>query len=607
MAQRTSAKTSKKDFSEKNFTRSWGRRILLIPIIFWVLFALLGYRAFELQVLKSAELRKMIDRIRVAKLKLYPRRGDIFDRNMGPLAISVEVDSIYVNPRMIKEKVKAAKLLAPILGQNFEKLLGKLSEDRYFHWLKRQATAQEVRAVMALGLGDAVKVVQEKKRFYPNGKLASHILGYTNRDGKGMAGIERKFDKALRGRIKVLRLPHDSKGRKILRPGTLRSWRRRGGNVVLTINKAIQYITERELAKAVAKFKAKRGMALVMDPNNGEILAMATNPDFDPNKFREYKNVIRTNWVVSNPYEPGSTFKPLTIAIAHEERKVRYRERMDCERGRFRIGRYTIRDDHPASHPLTTTETMKYSSNICTAKLALRLGLETFHRYLKAFGIGVKSGVDLPWESRGILRSVKRRWPKVSLANVAFGQGVAVTPLQLLTSISAIANGGILYRPKIVKEIRDHKGRVMQNFPTKRVRRVISETVARKTAVMMEAVVTGRNASGRMDGTGKNAIIKGIRVAGKTGTAQKPRANGRGYGRGRIGSFIGFLPVEKPRLAILVVIDEPKGSKYGGTVAAPAWRRIAIASLRQLGFSPDSQIHFEKPSKIKPPKKRKRR
>lgn len=566
--------------------QSFSQRLFIVTVVLCLAFAALGYRAYDLQVRRSKKFRKMIQASQVATLRLSARRGTVFDRNMAPLALSVDVDSLGINPRQFRRRHKLTKRKRRKLARQLSKILKKplssvqrvLEQDSFFAWLKRHISPQQMQAVKRLGIDFALRPSQEPRRFYPNHTLASHILGHTDIDGRGLAGVERTFDRLLRGKPQTLRLQHDTKGRHILINPKLMSRRGSpGANLLLTLDKTIQYHTERELAKAVTKFEAKRGIAIVMNPNNGDILGLAVNPTFDPNKFHKTKRSIRNNWAVTAPYEPGSTLKALTTAIARDLRVASLTERMDCENGRMKVGRYTIRDDHPKKYPLTIKQVLQYSSNICTAKLAFRIGKARLYEYFRKFGLGQRTNVGLPGETRGIFHHHKR-WARISLANIAFGQGVAVTPLQLVTAISAIANGGVLYQPRLYKAVTNADGQTIKTFPNRKIRRVISSRAARETREMMAAVVT--------NGTGGAAKIEGMTSAGKTGTAQKPAKGRRGYGKGRIGSFVGFVPADKPKLAILVVIDEPKKSKYGGTVAAPAWKRIAVSSLRYMGDIP---------------------
>ncbi len=583
----SSRRSAAEDPVEKQHQSFFGR-LFLVTVVLCLAFSGLAYRAYDLQVQRSEKFRKMIQASQVATLRLSARRGTVFDRNMAPLALSVDVDSLGINPRQFRRRHKLTKRKRRQLARRLSVILKKplpsvqrvLEQDSFFAWLKRHISPQEMQAVKQLGINFALRPSQEPRRFYPNHALASHILGHTDIDGRGLAGVERTFDRLLRGKPQVLRLQHDTKGRHILINPKMMSRRGSpGANLLLTLDKTIQFHTERELAKAVTKFEAKRGIAIVMNPNNGDVLGLAVYPTFDPNKFHKTKPSVRSNWAVTAPYEPGSTLKALTLAIARDLRVARLTERMDCENGRMRIGRYTIRDDHPKKYPLTPQEVLQFSSNICTAKLAFRIGKKRLYQYFRNFGLGQRTNIGLPGESKGIFHHYKR-WAKISLANIAFGQGVAVTPLQLVTAISAIANGGLLMQPRLYKAVTNADGQTIKTFPNRVVRRVLSERAARETRKMMAAVVT--------KGTGTNAAIDGMTSAGKTGTAQKPATGRRGYGKGRIGSFVGFVPADKPKLAILVVIDEPKKSKYGGTVAAPAWKQIAVSSLQYLGDIPST-------------------
>jgi cell division protein FtsI (penicillin-binding protein 3) len=519
-------------------------------------------------------------------MKLAGKRGVIYDRRGKRLAESVLFPSLALNPRriLVRNRSKLAADLAGVLSLDKAVVQKKLWVDRFYVRIKRHLTPKEFQAVKAIAekypkdFKVAMKFVYESKRVYPFKNLASHILGYTDRDGKGLAGVERYYQPILKGSDKFLCVAQDSRGRLLLQPDTFRASKARwGANVVLTLDSSIQHYTEKALAKAVLTHKAKRGIAVVMSPRTGDVLAMAVYPDFDPNVFRKTKVQLRNNWAVVGPYEPGSTMKPITLAVARHLNKLRWSERINCENGRMRIGRRTIKDDHPKGL-LTPLEVIKYSSNICTAKVAFRLGKRTLYKYLRDFGFGQRTNVGLPSETRGLL-SKPRYWANISLANIAFGQGIGVTPLQLTAAINTIAAGGIYRRPRLYRRLFDRYGKTFLKFEPDPGRRVISSASARAMTRMMESVV-------QRGGTALRANIKGISVAGKTGTAQKarPRSQGGGYGKGRIGSFVGFLPAKNPRLTILVVIDEPQGSKYGGVVAAPAWKEIAQASLSHVGY-----------------------
>ena len=448
------------------------KRLKHILQIFCLLFCILGYYAFRLQIVTKQKFDTLVKNSQFLSVTLPGIRGHIRDRHGHPLAISVKVFSLGLNPRLLKSRTKSrlARKLARILKLSSSKVMKRLLEDRYFVRIKRHLNAEEIQALVKLGtehrdFQNAHQLFPDSRRFYPNHHLASHILGYTDRDGKGLAGVEYQYEKLLKGTKKVFRLAHDPKGRRLLRPGAMKDIARWGANVELTIDKTIQFITERALAKAVKQFKAVRGTAVVLSPKSGDILAMAVAPDFDPNKFREVAVSTRANWAVSMPYEPGSTMKPVTLAIARHLNKLRWTERIHCENGRMKIGRYTIHDDHPQGL-LTPLEVIKYSSNICTAKIARRIGKKAMHKFFQMFGFGRLTQVGLPWESRGIMSHYKK-WAKISLANIAFGQGIAVTPLQLTASINAIASGGLYRKPRLYRKIVDRNNKIIHDFRKK--------------------------------------------------------------------------------------------------------------------------------------------
>ncbi|MCB9641332.1 MAG: penicillin-binding protein 2 [Myxococcales bacterium] len=562
-----------------------GKRIVWVMYLLCVLFTSLGYRAYQLQVRQRETLLSMVHATQYIQIRQQAQRGTIYDRNMAPLALSVKVDSLVANPRKVGKELDAARKLSRILDLPSREIYWKLTRDSSFVWLKRRLTKREVQAVRRLPFFSKLRLESESQRVYPNGKLGAHLLGGVGNDGKGLGAAELAMDPLLRGKALSIRRMRDPKGRKLLRMRDLEMASKRGADLVLTIDKNIQFIAERAMERAMEKTRAKRGIAVVMEPNTGDILALVIKPDFDPNAFTKTKAVVRNNAALSNPYEPGSTMKPITMAIAMNLGLVKPGERINDEGGRMRIGRRTIRDDHPKRRPISPLEIIKYSSNICSAKIGFRLGKERFHKHLKEFGFGQRTDLGLPGESRGILRS-PHRWSQIALANIAFGQGIAVTPIQLTAAINAIASDGLYYKPRLFKQIIDPQGKITRKFDTP-PRRVLSASVARRVALMMESVV------GHPDGTGKSARVEGIRAGGKTGTAQKPIPGGRGYGKERIGSFVGFAPVDQPRLSVLVVIDEPKSAcKYGGCTAAPAWSEIVRDSLRYMGVIAGEPVRF---------------
>lgn len=562
----------------KDEREKWARvRIIMVGTVFGLMFLTVVGRAFYLQILQHEKLVKKADKQHQHRVDLTPARGSILDRNGTTLAESIHMDSCYAEPRNIDDVDGTAAVLAPILGVPKGELVAKLSVNKSFIWLERWVSpevATRVRNMRLPGIGFA----PESKRFYPNMEIAAHVIGFTGHDPNGLEGIELKYDSTIMGNTGYMITERDALGRNIAVTNTVIKDSSPGKSVVLTLDKTIQFITEKELAKAVAENNAKSGMAVVMESDTGKILAMANYPTFNPNSVSRYSNSQLRNQSVADSFEPGSTFKVFTIAAALDSGKIKSSDIYNCENGNYRVADRIIHDDHPQAR-LTVSEIMKYSSNIGSAKIGFKMGEETLSTYLRNFGFGSRTGIDLPGESPG---NLKKHWYGVDLAAISFGQGVSLSTVQLVTALSAIANGGNLMRPYLVEQILDDSGAVTQKFEPQIVRRVISAETARKITKMMESV-TGAG------GTGMNAALDGYRVAGKTGTAQKVDPVTRTYSpTKRIGSFVGFVPADKPKLAIAVIIDEPQGVKYGGVVAAPAFRTIAQNSLAYLKIQPNN-------------------
>jgi cell division protein FtsI (penicillin-binding protein 3) len=549
----------------------------MIGTVFSLLFLSVTCRAFYLQILQHEELVKKAERQHQHIVQLTPVRGAIFDCNGTPMAVSLDMGSCYAEPRRIRDAEGTAALLAPILGVSKQELTAKLSSDKGFVWVERllaPETAARIKGLKLPGIG----FVTESKRFYPNSEIASHVIGFTGVDPVGLEGIERRYDTLILGNTGYMVTERDALGREIGTKGEIIRNASPGKNLVLTLDKNIQYIVEKELARAVAGSGAKNGMALVMEPATGRVLAMANYPTFNPNATSLSHAANLRNRVVADSFEPGSTFKMFLVAAALEEKVVRQGDVFNCENGKYVCGGKTIHDTHPFAR-LSVTDILKHSSNIGAAKIGLRLGDERLYRYLRSFGFGERTGIDLPGEASGLMRN-NSHWGGVDLATISFGQGVSASAIQLAAAASAIANGGILMKPYLVQQIIDDNGREMQRFEPQQVRRVISGETAARVTRMLESVTSD-------GGTGSNAAVDGFRVAGKTGTAQKADPVTHGYsGTKRTASFIGFIPADKPRLTILVVVDEPKTSPYGGVVAAPAFREIAVKSLAYLKVLP---------------------
>jgi cell division protein FtsI (penicillin-binding protein 3) len=441
-----------------------------------------------------------------------------------------------------------------------------------FVWLKRQATPEEAAHVRALSIA-GVDSVEEDRRFYPQGTFAAPVLGFTDIDAQGLEGVERTYDRYLRGEPTEIHRERDALGRTILMQGG--ELPAEALNVRLTLDAGLQYIAERELERVVRETRALAGTVVLLDPETFAVLALAHLPTFDANAPANTPAEARRNPALSNCYEPGSTLKTLLAAAALDTRRVRLEEPVFCELGHYQVGKHVIHDHHPYGW-LSFAEVLQHSSNIGAAKVGERLGTETYQRYLRNFGLGEKTGIDLPAESPGLLAPATD-WSRINLVTASFGQGVAVTPLQLTCAYAALANGGVLMRPYVVREVFDADGNLVVANSPQRLRQVVRPETARLLLDLLEKVVD-------QEGTGRRARIGGVRIAGKTGTSQKVNAHGGYSARGRIASFIGIVPADQPRLVILVMIDEPKTAVYGGEVAAPAFQVIARQALVQLGI-----------------------
>jgi len=443
-------------------------------------------------------------------------------------------------------------------------------------WIKRHLKPDLVSKLKSENI-KGVGFIEEPMRVYPNGHLAGQVLGFTNIDSKGIEGIEFKFEDFLAGRPGKISVKKDARGRKIMSTNYYIEPILSGYDLVLTLDSHIQVMVEEELKEGVERTKADKGMALIMNSETGEIMAMASYPFFDPNNYRDFPAKKRRNLPIWYSFEPGSTMKVFLLAAALEERKVNPATKFDCENGRRRVGPSIIKDVHPYGI-LTVSEILEKSSNICATKIGETLGRDKYYGHLSNFGFGKKTGIDLPGESNAKLAK-SEHWGPVELATISFGQGIAVTSLQIASALSAIANRGFLMEPYIVKEIYSADGYIIKEIKPELTRKVLSFDTAEDISAMMERVVES--------GTGKRAAISGYRVAGKTGTAQVPNPVTGGYYKNRfISSFIGFAPADDPKVTLVVAVENPKNGFYGGTVAAPIFKGIMEKVLLYLGIPP---------------------
>ena len=511
-------------------------------------------------------------------LALNPVRGSILDAKGRVLAESVVAESIYADPQVIPDRKLVAKKLAAIDGIELtaREIEAKLRGNKSFVWIARQLPVDVTAEAKKLKL-EGIYFMEAHRRAYPRTTLAANVVGYVGLDGNGLGGIEHSFEEHVSGTPGKVTLLRDARRGAYLLGADGANRPRDGHHVVLTIDSVVQFIAERALQKAVTHYRASGGSVLVMDPHSGAILAMASAPTFDPNRFREFDPQAWRDRNVQDLYEPGSTFKIVTAAAGLEERLVTPSQMIDCGNGSITIQNITINEHDGHRYGLLSFEdVIVNSSNVGTVRVGLALGEQRFYEWIRRFGFGRKVGIPLPGESTGLLRGTDK-WTQVSPASISIGQEIGVTPLQIVRAVGAVATGGMLVEPRIVQRVVDDEGKSVHEPPKAAPARVMSE----KTAAVLNEIL--KNVVSR--GTGEKAALAEHVVAGKTGTAQK--AGRGGYIPGRyVGSFAGYVPADQPRLVMLVVIDEPRGEHYGGTVAAPVFREVAEATLRYLGVAP---------------------
>ncbi len=502
------------------------------------------------------------------------KRGTIYDANHREIAVSIEVASIVAYPPNISKPGVAARLIARALKIDESPLYRKLSsKKRTFVWVKRHVTPREAEQVKNLNL-KGIDSIPENKRFYPNKTLAAQALGFSGLDGHGLEGIEFYYNDYLEGAAGKFTVLKDAFGRRF-DGGKTEAGDFGGNNLILTIDRTIQYIAESALEEAVDRFSAKSGIVIVMATKTGAILAMAHYPFFNPNTFRNFKQEVWRNRAIADQFEPGSTMKIFSAAAALESGKCRQHTIFYCENGAYRIGKNIVHDTKPHGW-MSLQQIVKYSSNIGIVKVGETIGPDLLYKTLNDFGFGKKSGIDCPGETAGSMASY-RRWSKIDAGAIAFGQGISVSALQLITATCAIANDGILMKPYMVQAIMDQNGRLIKSSSPCEVRRVISVETARTLKKIMESVTDN-------GGTGVNAALEGYSVCGKTGTAQKVDKKGAYAKNKYIASFVGFAPSQNSEIAVLVVIDEPGKEYYSSIVAAPTFKKIAFETLNYMNL-----------------------
>ena len=537
-------------------------------------------RLSYLQLFKHGEYLARAQRQQQRTIEITPKRGIIYDRNLRALAMSVPVKSAFAVPVEIADESLAARLLSGVLGVPQEVLETRMASSRSFVWISRKLPPEKVEAIEGLNL-KGIYFQDENQRFYPKRDLAAHVLGFVDPDEKGLAGIEYELDGQIRSKSEKIVVMADARQRWF---DGGEAQRERGANVVLTLDEKIQYTAQRELLAAIEKTHAMAGSIIVMNPNTGEILAMANWPRFNPNAANGAPAESRMNRAVSALYEPGSTFKLITLAAAFDQDITRPNEVFDCENGAIYIAGHRIRDHKPFGL-LNVADILAQSSDVGAIKIAVRLGAPRFYEYIRAFGFGAPTGVDLPGESKGLLHRLEN-WSAISIGSVSMGQEIGVTPIQLITAVSAIANGGLLIKPHVVQQIK--RGEQILTVPASlsaaEPRRVIRPETAATMRRLMEGVV--------LHGTGPLARLDGWTAAGKTGSAQKiDPTTGRYSPTQLIASFTGFAPISNPAVSILISLDSPVGLHEGGQVAAPVFKRVAEQVLSYLDVPRDVPLN----------------
>jgi cell division protein FtsI (penicillin-binding protein 3) len=574
----------------------WARlRIILVGLGLACFGLILAGRFFQLQVIQGAQLREELDREVKKHCPVLPVRGTIMDRHGKELAVSTQVSSLVAHPNQIKKADLMSRELSGVLGMSYQEIKRILTRARPFVFVKRCLTPEKEEAFRAWkektesrvlaarkrderADEDAIYLIPEARRYYPQQWLAGPILGFCDIDGNGLEGLESYFNKDLYGKPKSCVNMQDARGRIVISGEKAWDPDVMGNNLVLTIDRTIQYIAEKELQKGVEHWNAAGGMVMVTNPQTGEILAMAQVPRMDPNMPGHYPKEARQVRLLTDAVEPGSAFKVFIVASALDAGIVKPVDHFNCESGTWHLNaKEVIHDVHPYGG-LTVQQVIQKSSNIGAAKISQKLGPKLVDEYLRGFGFGSKTGIQFPGETTGLLKNHQRCRSLIDRLTTAFGQGVSVSVLQLTMALSAIGNNGVLMQPLLVKEVVSPKGEIVKEFKPRPVRRVLSQATAATMLNIMETVT-------QPGGTANGASPPGFTTAGKTGTAQK--IVGRAYSHNKYNSvFMGLIPAEKPVLAITVIIEESKGAIYGGVVAAPVFREIAGQALRILGYYP---------------------
>ncbi len=544
--------------------------IVIVGLISWFFIILL--RLIDLQIIRSEEYVRKAKRQQFWKLELNPKRGNIYDRTGRALAISIDAKSLYIIPKEVKDPERTAIILSKYLNIAPEEILRKMNQNESFIWLKRKMDIETADVIDSLKLS-GVGFLKESSRYYPAKKLASHIIGFVGTDHIGLEGAELYYDKYLKGNPLKIIILRDASNHQVMINKISSGEENKGSDLYLKIHYDLQYAAEEELEAWVKKFEAKKGTVIVMDVHTGEIYALANYPNYDPNRFYEYPEEYRSSVATQFTFEPGSIFKVIIAAAALEEKKIKPEDIFDCQQGKIILAGYTIRD-HESFGMLNFEEIIEKSSNVGMIKVGLTLGPQIVYKYIKKFGIGEKTGVDLNGEAKGYIRPIKD-WSAISIGALSIGQEVFTTPIRMLLVVSAIANGGYLLKPHVGDKLINSENIIKFLNTSKREKeRILNDEIVNILRGFLRGVV--------LHGTGKLAEVKGYGASGKTGTAQKIGPSHTYMDGGVVASFMGYLPAAKPKVAIIVVIDEPKKSFWGSQVAAPLFSRIGRKAMQYL-------------------------
>ncbi len=561
-----------------NYTQTLSnKRLAIIIWLIVIFFVSVLVKTFNVQINKHNSYVKQANNQRERDIRLLANRGYIYDRNRDKFAITTKKDTVFATPYLVEDKDKAAKALSPILKQSRSDIYEKLSKPGGFVFLKRKVNKSTADKIKYLKI-EGIDLYKENERSYPLGRNASQLLGFVGMDNEGLSGLELEYDKTLKGRIGRLKDEKDAFGKTI--PGTRGQYLKPidGNSLVLTVDREIQHKAQVELAKAIREFEALSGSVTVINPQTGEIYAMASFPNFNLNNYKKASKESMKNRAVINLYEPGSTLKIIPAASSIAE-GVYQSDSSFYLPPTLNVAGKNIKEAHErGAVNFTLSQIVAESSNVGISKVALKLGKKRFYSYLKKFGLLEKTGIDYPGEISGYVAKPEH-WYGPTIATIAFGQGIAVTPLQLARAYGAIANGGKLKKPYLVRKVLSPAGKTVKIYKPKTLKKVMSNKASFETILMLEKVVA--------EGTGKVAQIKGYTVAGKTGTAQKPKVGEKGYGNDYVSSFIGFAPAENAKVLTLVVVDSPTKGYYGSQVAAPAFKEITEFNLQQLSIPPE--------------------